>query len=603
MNAGRLIRTLRHLRPPQVGWRLVHEARLRVDRVRPERRDWVDGQTAFALGPSPRPGEADDKLREEALLWRKGRVRHLDIEGDRADFAGAGKPKLWRYEFQYQRELVAVAHLAEIEGDRAALEEVKDFVGQWALACPQPRGDAWEPYPVARRILNWTLAAWIAPGLRSFLAPGIAAQARFLAGRLERHLLGNHLICDAAALVAACAAVDAVERRIGGPLAARRIGASGGLSAMGDASLRLLTSEVQRQTLADGGYGERTAQYHAIVLRDVLLALAFRRARGLALDPDLADCARAMARWLANVARGDAVPYLNDAAPDAAPRVSEVLSLARALRLIEGRWTSWLGHAFGPMPDEKPPPPRGDLQLPETGWTFVREGAHELLFEHGPIGPDEQPGHGHSDALSFELIWDGRPIVVDTGVTTYDIGEVRAFERSAAAHASVTVEGQGPDELWASFRVGARGTVLGQALRRSPAGTRTIAGSVSCPRFRHRRRLEFRPGAALLVVDEVTAARGAIRSHLPLAPGCAIEDGVLCGTLRLQVLRGTLGPARESWIGEGFGRRIPRKTYAFEADDKGRVVYAVCAPGWSIALEGDSYVLRGPDVREELGPA
>jgi hypothetical protein len=586
VNAGRLIRTLRHLRPPQVGWRFVHEARLRVDRVRPERRDWVDGQATFALGPSPRPTEADEKLREEALLWRNGRVRHLAIEGDRADFAGVGKPKLWRYEFQYQRELVAVAHLAEVEGDSGMLEEAKDFVSAWALACPQPRGDAWEPYPVARRILNWSLAAWISPGLRTFLAPGIAAQARFLAGRLERHLLGNHLICDAAALVVASAAVD-----------------GSGLSAIGESSLRLLTAEVQRQTLPDGGYGERTAQYHAIVLRDVLLALAFRRARGLGLDPHLAECARAMARCLANVARGEAVPYLNDAAPDAAPPVSEVLSLARALRLIEGPWRSWLGAAFGPLPEEKPLPPRGDLQLPQTGWTLIREGAHELLFEHGAIGPDEQPGHGHSDALSFELIWDGRPIVLDTGVTTYDIGEVRAFERSAAAHAAVTVDGQGPDELWASFRVGSRGQVLGEPVRRSAEGTRTVAGSVSSKRFRHRRRLDFRPGAALVVVDEVTPIGGVIRSHLPLAPGCTIEAGILAGTLRLQVLRGTLGPAQESWVGQGFGVRIPRKTYGFEADDKGRVVYAICAPGWSIELEGRSYVLRGPGTREELGPA
>src|SRR5205085_11008885 len=128
----------------------------------------------------------------------------------------------------------------------------------------------------------------------------------------------------------------------------------------------------------------------------VLLALAFSRARGRTLEPAVEQAARAMAGWLAAVARGDEVPLLNDSAPGAAPSVSEVLSRARALRLIEGPWDSWLGRAFGLAGPGPARPARADLELPDTGWSLVREGAHELLFEHGPIGPDEQPGHGHS---------------------------------------------------------------------------------------------------------------------------------------------------------------------------------------------------------------
>src|SRR5205823_4811337 len=221
---------------------------------------------------------------------------------------------------------------------------------------------------------------------------------------------------------------------------------------------------------------------------------------------------------------------------------SEVLSLARALNLIDGPWDSWLGRAFGLAGPGTPAPARADIELPDTGWSLVREGRQELLFEHGPIGPDEQPGHGHSDALSFELFWDGHPIVLDTGDTTYDVGPIRDFERSAAAHASVTVGGEGPDELWAAFRVGARGKVNGGRQARDDPRIRVLAGAVRAPAgWTHFRHILFWPGEALVVLDRIHGARAAVRSHVPLAPECRLEPPDLLrfpeGQLRLQLLQ------------------------------------------------------------------
>jgi len=517
-----------------------------------------------------------------AELWRFGEVEYLAMRADRRDWEGQDRPKLWRYERQYHSELVALVAMGVAERDSFWIDAAQELIATWINSCPQPRGDAWEPYPVARRILNWSLAGYISPPIGHRLASGLAAQVRFLSRHLEHHLLGNHLICDAAALVTGCAAVDAPD-----------------LAEAGRRGAQLLARELTRQVLPDGGYAERTAQYHAIVLRDLLLALAFTRARGSRLDARIEDSARAMARWLAAIAREDAVPYLNDAAPDATPPLHEVLSLARALQLIDGPWDSWLGRAFGLRAPGKSTKPRGDLQLPNTGWTFVREGAHELLFEHGPIGPDEQPGHGHSDALSYELSWDGHAVVTDTGVTTYEVGNVRDFERSAPAHATVSVDGHGPDELWAAFRVGARAQVVGGKLTCTPEGVRVVDGYVRAPAgWEHRRRMVYWPGEALAVFDEVVKGRGVIRSHLPLAADCTLDsNGTLQfpgGVLQLQSLRGTRDEGVESWVGEGFGRRRPRRSFAFMADARGRIAYAIMAPGRSVSIQESSCVIRGP---------
>jgi len=71
--------------------------------------------------------------------------------------------------------------------------------------------------------------------------------------------------------------------------------------------------------------------------------------------------------------------------------------------------------------------------------------------------------------------------------------------------------------------------------------------------------------------------------------------------LHLQAMRGMRDEGAESWVGEGFGRRRPRRTYAFEADAEGRVAYSIAAPGRSVSIEGSSCVIRGPRGTVEVG--
>lgn len=586
---GRYVRTLRHLGAGQIGWRIFREAERRVERRarplarlrhRPDRHARIVGEPLH----SP-PLELLFREREMAERFRAGRVLHLGIEGDRGDWSGLGRSRLWRYERQYHAELLALAACAVADPGGPWADEACALVASWAMSCPPGTDDAWEPYPTARRILSWSLAAALAPPLHRALAPLLAPQLGFLAAHLERDLLGNHLLCDAAALCAGSAVLDARGAR-----AAGRTGAA------------LLARELERQVLADGGYAERTVQYHTIVLCDALVALGLSRRRGRALGAAVEAPVARMARWLALVRRHDgSLPWLNDAAPDLTPPVDEVLGLAAGLGLVEGGWDGWRRRAFAGAPrGPVPASAHGDLALADTGWSIVRDGAHELLFEHGPIGPPEQPGHGHSDALSFELLWDGTPIVTDTGVTTYDPGPLRAFERSAEAHAAVTVDGEGPDELWAAFRVGGRARVHGGASGRG-GRVRVMRGRLVSPRgYAHERGILYWPGGALVVLDRVAgAAPERARSHLPLAEGCRLDGETLRAgavTLRFEVLWGRLAPAREGRVGRGFGRALPRPSLVLRFASDGRSVFALAAPGVSVELRGASCRLRAKGV-------
>ena len=74
----------------------------------------------------------------------------------------------------------------------------------------------------------------------------------------------------------------------------------------------------------------------------------------------------------------------------------------------------------------------------------------------GDIGPSFQPGHAHADTLSFELHIHNRPVIVDTGTSTYEISDTRFYERSTGAHNTVTIDNLNSSQVWAGHRVGKR---------------------------------------------------------------------------------------------------------------------------------------------------
>ena len=85
----------------------------------------------------------------------------------------------------------------------------------------------------------------------------------------------------------------------------------------------------------------------------------------------------------------------------------------------------------------------------------MNSGNFSLFANVGSIGPSYQPGHAHADELNFELFYKGVPIIVDTGVSTYEKNDRRLLERSTSSHNCVVLGGNSSD-VWSGFRVGRR---------------------------------------------------------------------------------------------------------------------------------------------------
>src|SRR5690606_19561897 len=100
-----------------------------------------------------------------------------------------------------------------------------------------------------------------------------------------------------------------------------------------------------------------------------------------------------------------------------------------------------------------------DTSLSDSGYRKFNEADFEILMDVGQIAPVYQPGHSHADSLQFLLNFKGKPVIVDTGISTYEKNERRQLERSTASHNTVTINRDNSSNVWGGFRVAERAMV------------------------------------------------------------------------------------------------------------------------------------------------
>jgi Heparinase II/III-like protein/Heparinase II/III N-terminus len=390
--------------------------------------------------------------------------------------------RLGRFHRQYGDDVLAAARAADVA-------EARRLVATWIEAHPPRPGDAWHPYPLSTRVGNWIAALTLVPELASpELSLSLWRQLRRLERNVEDDVLGNHVIRNARALVLGGAAFGAAD-----------------LTRRGIAILR---REVPEQILRDGGHYERSPSYHLVVLRDLL------EVQAVSPHSWLAEAIDRMRVFAAALTRPDGAPALfNDGTVDA--------------------------------PQLELPEPRAGLSvLGDSGFVVVRDGPLWLAFRCGVASPRFLPAHAHADALSFQLWWRGRPVVVDPGTFTYEPGADRAWFRSTRAHSTVVVDECDQFRLWGAFRSGPLAKV---ALRY--AREKAVEASVVLPgRIRHVRRIEWERNDVRVFDTIAGSGRHRVASQLVLAPHAPPLD--------LSVIGGGSATVERAWVSERFGERV-----------------------------------------------
>lgn len=442
--AGRYLRTVMHLRPRQIWTRVAR--RLVRPRVKP--------------GPAPGRRTPAGSLRTPVARedgWiSPTRVRLLNIEHEFAssiDWRPSDLPRLWTYTLNYFQDLPQRAASEDGHaGDGMDAAQAARLVDCWIDTNPPATPDTWDPYPISVRVVNWI--KWVllsegaggggaAPadaGLASAEAGSPAARALnslatqllTLERQIEFDIGANHLMANAVALTAGGLFFGGAE----GDRWARR-------------GFALLFREVDEQVCEDGGHYERSPMYQAVVLEQLLDVLNLwntlpdgvpEKWRGE--REHLEGKALSMLDALSIVTHPDGdLSFFNDSTLGASPTLGDLRDYAGRLGLssedeVEG----------------------GVIWLASTDFFRLSsaDGRTVALFDAGVPGPRHQPGHAHSESLSFELSRDGQRVFVNSGVSTYEAGHERLRQRQTAAHNTVRIDEEEQSEVWASHRCGRR---------------------------------------------------------------------------------------------------------------------------------------------------
>jgi uncharacterized heparinase superfamily protein len=339
--------------------------------------------------------------------------------------------KLWLYNLHYFDDLNAESAASRDAWHVALMDD-------WIRMHPPGGGTGWEPYPTSLRIVNWIKRHLDGRPLSAGQRESLAVQVRWLAQRLEWHLLGNHLFANAKALVMAGLLFDGAE--------ADRWLAKG---------LAIVHREIPKQVLPDGGNFELSPMYHSIFLEDLLDLINAGHAYPL---PSLTasvdrwrETAGRMLVWLRALCHPDhEISLFNDAAIGIAPSPGELIAYA-------GR----LGIAAPTSFDTAAPVLPKITLLRESGYIRLENDCAVALLDVAAVGPDYLPGHAHADTLSFELSVFGQRLIVNGGTSRYGLGLERLRERGTAAHSTVIIDSQDSSEVWAGFRVARRARPFG----------------------------------------------------------------------------------------------------------------------------------------------
>jgi len=348
--------------------------------------------------------------------------------------------------------LIPLGQAYRLTGEARFAGAAREVLEQWLRANPTGRTVNWaiamEP-ALRLMVLIWLfrvfapLKEWSEPDFRERLLCSLYQHAQFVARYIEHaDVNGNHYTADCAALVVAGTFFGGAEAR--------------GWLERGHAELE---REITRQILADGVDFEVSTAYHRLVAELFLLAAIHARHAGVAVSGTYRERLRAAARFTAAYTRPDgSAPLWGDAddaraLPLGTGAVTDHRHLVAATAvflddpelaaLAGGGWDEvyWLfGHAAPPTPA----PALAALSAFPAGGAYVlrSQGGH-VFIDCGEVGLAGRGGHGHNDALAFEAMLGGVPVVSDAGCLVYTGSfEERNLFRSTAVHSTPQVDGE-----------------------------------------------------------------------------------------------------------------------------------------------------------------
>ncbi|WP_051605715.1 alginate lyase family protein [Polaribacter sp. Hel_I_88] len=329
---------------------------------------------------------------------------------DKIDWNYDSYGKLWTYNLNYF-DFLNQSYIKHSE----ALMLMYNYVES-----TQELNDGIEPYPISLRCINWIKYLSKENIKDNAINKSLYNQYLRLLDSLEYHILGNHLLENGLSLL---------------------FGAYYFKNDVFYAKAKyIIECELEEQINNDGGHFELSPMYHQIILDRLLDCISLVKENPWKENFELLTLmkfkATEMLSWLTEVTfKDDTIPMVNDSAFGIAPNTSSLVKYGKELKIFPLK-----------------------TQLSDSGYRKFTSDSYELFADVGEVGPTYQPGHAHADTFSF-ILQTNKPFIIDTGLSTYNMGEVREKERSTLYHNTVTINDENSSKVWAGFRVANRANV------------------------------------------------------------------------------------------------------------------------------------------------
>lgn len=396
MNLRLLVHTVSHLKPEQAVFQLLN-------RIHTPKFKHLQSLDSLCFKHLTDPIAKPVSLSDNSFTF-------LNVRSHFNGWNDDSKGMLWAYNLNYmdwleQEEINPTEGLAWID---SFIKNIDD--NRIGLA----------PYPTALRCINWVkFLCRHQYAADSKVIDELYSQLYHLSRNIERHLLGNHILEDGFSLAI-------------------------GASFFNDRNLatkaeRLLRRELDRQILPDGSHFEQSPMYHSIMLDRLLDCINYLQhdifSNGFRTY--LTDKAAVMLGHLEAISwSGTEIPLFNDSAYGISPTLTELEEYASRLGI----------NAL-------------HKELKECGYRKMKDERICAIVDIGNITASYQPGHSHADTFNYELRVDGKPFIIDTGISTYEKNARRQYERSTGAHNTVIMNGIDSSAVWGGFRVASRAKV------------------------------------------------------------------------------------------------------------------------------------------------
>ena len=343
----------------------------------------------------------------------KNHFHFLNIKHDfstEIDWNFAKYGKLWTYNLNYF-EFLSQANLDKETG----LSLIKKYI-----AAGETLQDGLEPFPISLRMIFWIRFLVKHQIQDAQIDAFLFRQNKLLEQQLEYHLLGNHLLENGFALLHSAYYFSDNQ--------------------LFSKAKQILSEQLEEQILASGAHFELAPMYHQLMLYRLLDCINLIQNNRKIFPTDwlnfLIEKAGEMLAWLDYMSFSDgSIPHFNDSTDGIAPTTKELKEYAKTLEITPKQTTS---------------------KICSQNYRKYKSSQYEIFVDTGEIGAAYIPGHAHSDNLHFVLNSQGKSLLVDTGISTYEKDQKRHFERSTAAHNTVQIKNEEQSDVWGGFRVGRR---------------------------------------------------------------------------------------------------------------------------------------------------